>query len=187
MPGDGRSRLLIMETIEAIFTRRSIRHFTTQPLPAELLSQILQAGAAAPSGGNLQARNFILVQSGAHLAGLRSLAPGIIGEPQAIIVICLDNRRATQMGGSSSERHAWMDVGIATQNILLAAHSLGIGACPIGSFHREAVSSYLEIPAGAQPVLLVALGYAVKMPTSPGRRPLAEVGFSEKWGHAYEE
>jgi nitroreductase len=177
----------MMDTSEAIFTRRSVRQFTGQPIPAEVLSQVLQAGAAAPSGGNLQARNFILVQTGQNLAGLRSLAPGIIGEPQAIIVICLDNRRAAQLGGSGSERHAWMDVGIAVQNILLAAHSQGLGACPIGSFHREAVAAYLDVPAGAQPVLLVALGYAAKPPASPGRRPLAEVCFSEKWEGVYEQ
>jgi nitroreductase len=175
-----------METSEAIFTRRSVRHFTGQPIPGEILNQILQAGAAAPSGGNLQARNFILVRLPQNLAGLRSLAPGIIGEPQAIIAICLDNRRATELGGSGSERHAWMDVGIAVQNILLAAHSQGLGACPIGSFHREAVSTYLDVPSAAQPVLLVALGYAVKPPASPGRRPLTEVCFSEKWGCPYE-
>lgn len=186
MPCNGRWGVLNMETLEAIFTRRSVRRFTDQPLADELLSQIVQAGAAAPSGGNLQARNFILVRSKPHLASLQSLAPGIIGSPQAIIVTCLDNRRATQLGGSGSERHAWMDVGIAIQNMLLAAHSLGIGACPIGSFHREAVANYLEIPNGVQPVLLVALGYAVQAPTSPGRRPMSEVCFSEKWGQPYE-
>lgn len=69
--------------------------------------------------------------------------------------------------------------------MLLAAHSLGLGACPIGSFHRQAVALFLEMPAGVQPILLLALGYPQAKPISPGRRPLSEVLFSEKWGVPY--
>lgn len=171
-----------METLDAILTRRSVRAFTTEPVPAELLRQVLQAGAASASGGNVQPWGFVLVRSPERLASLRSLAPGIIGQPTAVVAICLDVERATRVGGAGGERMAWLDIGLATQNLLLAAHSLGLGACPIGSFHREGVVSFLDLPPGVQPVLLMALGYPEIKPTPPGRRPLSEVCFLEEWG-----
>jgi nitroreductase len=175
-----------METLEAILTRRSVRAFTTEPVPDELMRQVLQASAASASGGNVQPWGFVLVRSPERLAGLRSLAPGIIGQPTAVVAICLDRERASRMGGTGSERLAWLDIGLATQNLLLAAHSLGLGACPIGSFHREGVANFFDLPSGVQPVLLMALGYPEIRPKPPGRRPLPEVCFAEVWGTPYE-
>jgi nitroreductase len=174
-----------METLEAIFTRRSVRAFTSEPVPDELLRQVLQAGAASASGGNVQAWGFVLVRSAERLAALRSLAPGIIGQPTAVIAICLDSERAARLGGGGGERLAWLDIGLATQNLLLAAHDLGLGACPIGSLHRQGVAAFLDLPPGVQPVLLMALGYPQIKPATPGRRPLSEVCFLEEWGMPY--
>jgi nitroreductase len=175
-----------METLEAIHTRRSVRAFTRELVPDEVLRQVLEAGAKSASGGNVQPWGFVLVRSPERLAGLRSLAPGIIGEPVAAVAICLDAERAGSQGGKGGERWAWLDIGLATQNLLLAAHSQGLGACPIGSFHKGAVSTFLDLPAGVRPVLLLVLGYPAIQPTPPGRRPLGEVCFSEEWGVPYE-
>jgi nitroreductase len=175
-----------METLEAIFTRRSVREFADDPVEAEKLRLVLQAAAASPSGGNLQAWGFVLIQDALRLAALRSLAPGIIGRPVAVVVICLDIGRANRMGGAGGERLAWLDLGLATENMLLAAHAQGLGACPIGSFHREAVATFLELPQEVQPVLLLALGIPKHKPESPGRRSISEVVFSRKWGVPYE-
>jgi albonoursin synthase len=176
----------MMDTLEAIFTRRSVRAFTDDPVPAELMRQVLQAGVASASGGNVQPWGFVLIQSPARLAGLRSLAPGIIGPPAAVIAICLDAGRATRLGGTADERPAWLDIGLATQNLLLAAHSLGLGACPIGSFHQAAVACYLGLPEQVQPILLLAMGYPRIKPAPPGRRPMAKVCFLEEWNAPYE-
>lgn len=186
MPGHGRWGVLIMDTLDAIFTRRSVRAFTDDPVPDELLRRVLEAGAASASGGNVQAWGFVLVRAPERLAGLRSLSPGIIGEPTAAVAICLDSERAFRLGGGGSERMMWLDIGLATQNLLLAAHSLGLGACPIGSFHGRAVAAFLDLPPGVEPVLLMVLGYPAVRPSPPGRRPLSEVCFVEQWGVAYE-
>ena len=175
-----------MDTLEAIHTRRSVRAFTSEPVPRDLLAQVLQAGAASASGGNVQPWGFVLVQSPQRLAGLRSLAPGIIGQPAAVVAICLDAARAQRLGGSGMERISWLDIGLATQNLLLAAHSLGLGACPIGSFHGRGVSIFLELPSGVEPVLLLVLGYPQRRPEPRDRRPLGEVCFIEEWGTPYE-
>jgi nitroreductase len=59
---------------------------------------------------------------------------------------------------------------------------LGLGACPVGSFHRKAVALFLDLPPHVQLVLLIALGYPQAKPPSRGRRPLGEVCFAERWG-----
>jgi nitroreductase len=170
-----------MDVLEAIHTRRSVRRFTPEPVPEPLLEQVLQAGAASASGGNVQPWAFVLVRSPQRLAGLRALAPGIIGQPAAVIAICYDAERAARLGGRGSGEMARLDIGLATQNMLLAAHGLGLGACPIGSFHPQGVAIFLDLPAGVEPILLIALGYPAVRPQPPGRRRLAEVCFSEVW------
>jgi nitroreductase len=176
-----------METLETILTRRSIRAFTPEPVPDDLLGQVLQAGASSASGGNVQAWGFVLVRRPDRLAALRSLAPGMIGQPTAAIAICLDRERAVRLGGSGGEHFMWLDIGLATQNLLLAAHDLGLGACPVGSFHHRGVAAFLGLPPEADPVLLIAVGYPAVKPSPPGRRPLGEVCFDEEWGEPYDQ
>jgi nitroreductase len=175
-----------METLEAIFSRRSVRAYTHDPVPDELLRQVLRAGAASASGGNVQAWGFVLVRRPPRLAALRSLAPGIIGDPAAVIAICLDRERAGRLGGAGGEQFMWLDIGLATQNLLLAAHDVGLGACPIGSFHRRGVAILMGLPPEVQPVLLMVIGYPAIKPAPPGRRSLSDVCFDEQWGTPYE-
>jgi nitroreductase len=175
-----------METLDAILSRRSVRAFTGEPAPAELLRQVLRAGAASASGGNVQAWGFVLVRRAERLAALRSLAPGIIGQPTAVVAVCLDRERARRLGGAGSERFMWLDIGLATQNLLLAAHDVGLGACPVGSFHQRGIATFLDLPPEVHPVLLIVLGYPSLKPSPPGRRSLSDVCFEEKWGTPYE-
>ena len=171
-----------METLEAIHSRHSVRAFTEEPVPEGLLQRVLEAAAASASGGNVQPWGFVLVREPRRVRALRALAPGIIGEPTAVAAICLDMKRARELGGAMGPKLAWLDIGLATQNALLAAHDLGLGACPIGSFHRQAASVFLDLPAHVEPVLLIALGYPRMRPPAAGRRPLSEVCFAERWG-----
>jgi len=82
-----------MNTLQAIFSRRSIRSFGTEPLPKDVLRTIVEAAAAAPSAGNNQNRFFIVIQDHNHIRSMRALSPGIIGNPTAIIVMCTDKNR----------------------------------------------------------------------------------------------
>jgi nitroreductase len=171
-----------VETLDAIHTRRSVRAFTEDPIPEELLNQVLQAAVGAPSGGNVQPWGFVVIRLPGRVRALRALAPGVIGQPTVLIAIGLDVERAEQIGGVLGLHLAWIDIGLAMQNLLLAAHDLGLGTCPIGSLHRGAVAHFLDLPPHIQPVLLIALGYPQVMPPTRGRRPLAEVCFAERWG-----
>ncbi|MDH4135103.1 MAG: nitroreductase family protein [Anaerolineae bacterium] len=171
-----------MEVLEAIYSRRSVRKFTAEPIPDALLSKMVEAALQAPSGGNAQPWAFLVIREPSCMRQLRALAPGIIGKPTAVVVICLDKKRATTLGGSLDEMMAGVDIGLAAQNLLLSAHALGLGGCAIASFHPSSVKSFLDLPEGIDPVLLVALGYPAQLPSSPGRMDLREVCFFERWG-----
>lgn len=175
-----------METLRAIFTRRSIRAYTDEPIDPQILHQLLEVAQAASSGGNVQPWGFVVVQSPKRLAALRALSPGIIGTPAAVICLCLDQERAIAFGGDEGEQIAWLSLGLVTQNVLLAAHALGLGACPVASFHKGGVSLFLGLPESVSPVLMITVGHPAVRPPSPGRRPLSDIVFAEHWGHPYE-
>lgn len=170
-----------MNTLEAIHTRRSIRAFTPDPIGDEEMKAIIRAAAAAPSGGNAQMWVFIAVRDPKRLMALRALAPGIIAKPAAVIVLCLDHRRRTTPEGGLDEM-ACFDLGAALQNILLAAHELGLGGCAIGSFNQPGIVTLLGLPPQVEPKLLVTLGKPKLIPPAPPKRPLEEIFFEETYG-----
>jgi nitroreductase len=170
-----------MQTLEAIHSRRSIRAFTADPVSDQDLETIINAAAAAPSGGNAQMWVFVSIREEKRIAALRSLAPGIIGLPTAVVVMCLDSSRQTAKPDDELDVMPRYDIGAALQNILLAAHEIGLGGCAIGSFHSQAISSFLKLPARLEPCLLVLLGKPKVSPPAPRKRPIEEIHFYEKY------
>jgi nitroreductase len=169
----------MMNTLEAIFTRRSIRSFTPDPVSDEDLHTIIQAAAAAPSGGNAQKRLFLAVRQPRRITALRALAPGIIGLPPAVIVLCLDRRGLPPSEALSPSLH--YDIGTSLENILLAAQDVGLGACPVASFHPGGVAIFLDLPAAVEPCLLVVVGRPKFTPPAPRKRNLDEIYYPERY------
>jgi len=171
-----------METMNAIMTRRSVRSYKKESIPWETLEAILRAAIAAPSGGNRQPWAFIAVCDRRRLQGLVSLSPGVSSEPGAMIAICLDESLATRAENGDIDTMVWMDLGAAMENILLAAHDQGLGACAIGSFHEKGASVLLNLPPTLKLALLVSIGATARMPGSAKKRPPEEVIFFEEYG-----
>jgi albonoursin synthase len=170
-----------METQEAISSRRSIRAFTSDPVTDADMQKIIQAAVSAPNGGNAQMWVFISVRDPKRIAALRTLAPGIIGTPTAVIVMCLNKQRRTASAEGRLAAMPYFDLGAALQNILLAAHDIGLGGCAIGSFHPQGIASFLNLPENVEPCLLVVIGKPRVVPSEPRKRPLNEVYFEEKY------
>jgi nitroreductase len=169
-----------LETLEAIFSRRSVRAFLPEVVSKAQIETIIQAGAAAPSGSNAQRRIFLALRQPQRIAALRALAPGMIGLPPLVIVLCLD-RRGLSLGEAQSPS-LYMDIGATLQNILLAAHDAGLGACPVASFHPGGVSTFLGLPEGVEACLMVVLGKPISLPGAPPKRRLNEIYFQEEYG-----
>lgn len=170
----------MIEIIEVIKGRRSVRSFRDKSIPDEHLRIILEAGLWAPSGGNAQPWEFVVVRDKLTIEKIKLFSPGLFGDPDTVVVLCV-NKERIRRSSKSGELIALMDVAMAAQNIMLAAYSLGIGSCPIASFNKVAVKELLGIPAHVDPVLMLSLGYPDKWPEPPERRPLKEVVHYEKY------
>ena len=172
-----------MDIWTAIKNRRSIRNFTADPLEEkELRNLILKAGIWAPSGGNAQAWRFIVITGLKILNKLKLVSPGLLGAPQAIIVVCQDLVCALEKGGELGVKTlSLMDTAMAAQNIMLAAYAVGLGTCPIASFHPEAVQRIMGLPVHIYPQLLISVGFSRENPPTPRRDP------NIIWFNSYEE
>jgi nitroreductase len=90
---------------------------------------------------------------------LKAVSPGMVPTPQAVVVISVDTSRAEEFGFPTGHRGLYIDVGTTAATLLLAAHSVGLGACPVTSFSRAAVARILALPDGTSPEMLVCLGH----------------------------
>jgi len=171
-----------MDVMEAIKGRRSIRQFTDKPIEKEKLETLLEAARWAPSGGNLQTWRFVVVTSPSQRELVKKFAPGIFAMPSAFIVIC------AEMEADANEwkkRLCLADCSIAAQNIMLAAHEMGIGTCVALSYAKSAISEILELPEHVEPMLVVTLGYPAEAPEPPPRFELPKMAFEERYGQEW--
>jgi len=152
--------------LEAIRTRRVARALIDTPIDRALVEEMLKAARWAPSGGNRRLHRFVAVQDPMTLRLLRMASPGMFQRPQAVIVICIDGLRARSFGMLPTAKGLYVDVGTAAQTILLAAHSLGLGAGIVTSFSRAAVGAILNLPEGLSPEMFICLGYAAPLQPS---------------------
>lgn len=148
------------DILEHLFSRRSIRKYTDAPVQKEDILCLLQAAMAAPSASNRKSWEFVAVTDGEVLAKLRR--PLIFGryDAPAAIVVCGNTRRAWPGPG----RDFWIqDCSAATENILLAATGLGLGAVWIGVHpikpFVKAVSGLLGLPKHLIPLCVVYIGH----------------------------
>lgn len=146
--------------LEAIRTRRVIRHMTDQPVPQELIEQILEAGRWAPSGGNTRPNRYIVIQDPLTRRLIRMVSPGMFQRAPILILICTDWSVIDERKIPHHDRALAIDVGTAAQTMMLAAHSLGVASGPVTSFSQAAVSVILNLPDNLTPMMFICLGYA---------------------------
>ncbi len=168
-----------MDVLQAIKQRRSIRQFTEQAIDRNLLEQILDAARWAPTAGNQQRWRFIVVTDPTVKEMVRKVSPGIFATPAAFVVICAEK---VPDASAWDEWTYLADCAIAAQNIMLAAHALGLGSCLAISYARTALKEILDIPEQVEPELVVTLGYPAEDPAPPSRLPLSQIVFADEYG-----
>lgn len=167
-----------MDVFEAIRLRRSIRAFTEEDVSDEIVEKVLEAAIWAPSAGNLQPWEFVVVRRPDIKRELARAALGqtFIEEAPVVIVVCANEVRSGSIYGSRGiNLYCIQDTAAAIQNMLLAVCALGLGACWVGAFHEEEVRRILKVPRGVRPVAIIPIGYPAEKPSPPRRRPLKEV------------
>jgi nitroreductase len=175
-----------MDVFEAIMNRRSIRRYKPDAVPRELAERMLDAARWAPSGSNIQPWRFIVIEDKKILDLIRKVSPGYLGETPLAILVCSDKEKELKVGGVLGRDYLSVaDCSMAVENMLLAAHALGLGTCVVKSFSRTAVKEFLEIPEGIEPELLVVVGYPTLVPAPPTRISLRDTTFLNKYGHKF--
>ncbi|MDI9480087.1 MAG: nitroreductase family protein [Syntrophomonadaceae bacterium] len=181
-----------METRECIKTRRSIRRFTEQPIPDEVLNELLDAVRWAPSWANTQCWEVVVVKDPDTRQKLvEALAPnnpatkGVAGAPVNLVMCARRGTSGYKKGELTTNRGDWgmFDVGIAAQNLCLAAHDLGLGTVHVGLINHQAVDELLGLPSDVESLEIIPVGYPEKVGNAPPRKELSEFVHWDKYGN----
>ena len=152
-----------MDVFDAILNRRSVRAYSSRPIPAEIMAKMRFALRAAPSACNIQPWHFVLVTD-ADLKGQLAKAcreQMWMAVAPVIVVACgFADQAYKRMGGYGNSVD--LDLAIAVDHLTLAAAAEGLGTCWIGAFTEDAVKSLLNVPTEAKVVCLTPLGYPEK-------------------------
>jgi nitroreductase len=169
-----------METIDAILTRRSIRKYDKKRISDEILHNLLRAACHAPSAGNQQPWVFVILDDRKILNVIDTFHPSakMLKEADKAILVCGDLDLEKFKG-------YWMiDCAAAAENILLAAHSFGLGACWLGLYPRKGrvtgMRKLLSLPTHIIPFALISLGYPAEIKTRDDRYNKSRVHWN-KW------
>jgi nitroreductase len=169
-----------MDALDCILTRRSVRKYTGKPLSEDQLHTILRAGFSAPTAKGTRPWHFVVVRDDDTLQAITKVHPFAQMLPGAGcgIIACGDSKVNPDAG------HLTEDCSAALENMLLAAHALGLGAVWLGLHPREervlGLRKLLGIPDSVLPVGMIAVGVSAEKKDAPDRYEAGRVHF-EKW------
>lgn len=169
--------------MEVIKGRRSIRNYLDKEVPQEVLDQVLEAVRWAPSWANTQCWEVVVVRDPQIKQKLQETmskgnpATRAIVEAPLVLVVCGKLQSAGYYKGEVTTKFGdWFlfDLGLATQNLCLAAHSLGLGTVIAGLFDHDKAGEAVKLPSGYDVVALIPMGYPSKGTGAPKRREVTE-------------
>lgn len=179
-----------MDVLQAIKERRSIRKYTSEPIPKETLMQLLEAVRFAPSWANTQCWELILVDDLQTKEALAKTMPAgnpavpAFSQAPLIIVGCAQLGKAGFFKGQpATDKGDWymFDMGIALQNLCLAAHGLGLGTVHVGAFDALKAKEILKVPEGMAVVEMVPVGFPDQEPKLPVRKEMRDFVFFNEY------
>jgi nitroreductase len=165
-----------MDVFDAIKGRRSIRSYQDKPVDQEKIGLLLEALRWAPSAGNRQPWEVIVVDDPEKIESLANAALEQMWMKTApvILAVCINEKIAKGTYGERSEQYALQTIGMATENMMLAAHSIGLGTCCVTAFEDDKVRDIMDCMEFIKPVALVTVGYPKEEPPVPYREEIAE-------------
>ncbi len=160
-------------TLKSIYERTSVRSYTSKAVDKDTLVELVKAGMAAPTGSNKQPWEFVVIQDKATLTKLGEIKPPVGKAPAAIVVL-----------GDTSKSGSWvLDCSAATENILIAATSMGLGTVWTGAYGNARFEALLKetlsLPDGVMPLSVIAVGYADGTPTPKNKYVESKVHFEK--------
>lgn len=164
-----------MDLMEGLLTRRSVRKFTEEPVAKQDILDIIKAAQYAPSAHNTQPWSFLVIENKDILKQFRHVqrSASFAENAPLVILVCGNTEQAFHR-----EKEGWsyleIDCAAATQNLILAAHAKGLGACWCGATPMtkpiEAIREMLHLPQNIQPFSIVVIGHPAETPKQPENR-----------------
>ncbi len=174
-----------MTAKECIMGRRSIRKFTSEPVPHDLLEQVIETASYAPSWKHTQITRYIAVEGAKKdaLAKCTSIYPGngeiMAQAPMVIAVTIIKGRSGYERDGSFStpkgDRWQMFDAGVASEAFCLAAYEQGLGTVIMGLFDEAEIAQLLELPEDRELVALIPVGFPAETPVAPRRKAVSDL------------
>lgn len=159
-----------MDAMQCILTRRSIRQYTGEPITRQQLDEILKAAMYAPSAMKRLPWHFIVIEDKARLEEVTKVRPYAAFAPQAgcAVLVCADRKCNDNL------THLIQDTSAAIENMLLAAHAMGLGTCWCGVYSDEARCENFRKLCNIEsrdilPMSLVVIGHPAQTPAQPQR------------------
>ncbi len=177
-----------MELMEGLLTRRSVRQYQDKKIPKSVMEEIIKAAQYSPTAHNRQPWEFLVVDDKEILADLRHLQrwTSFAKNAACVVFVCGDIDRSFNRN-KEDEKWSFIDVdcAIATENLMLAAWSKGIGSCYCGAAPMQkvvdALKAYLHLPDNIRPFAIVPMGYPAETPKQPDDRYHPEKIHWGKW------
>lgn len=176
-----------MDFEKVLKERRSIRRFTDKMVSEQVILGVLDAALWAPSAGNVQDKEFVVVRDDDKKAELVSACfdQVWVGRAPVIIVLISDIHKLRLKFRERSELYATIGVGASMQNMLLYLTNEGLQGTHVGLYDESKVKRLLEIPEDKRVLSIIALGYPAEKPPVPYRADLKEItylgSYNAKW------
>ncbi|KPJ54044.1 nitroreductase [candidate division TA06 bacterium DG_24] len=169
-----------MEFPELVRERCSIRAYKPDPVEEEKLAEVLEAARLAPTAGNEQPFQLIVITTAGREAELRRIynREWFVQPP---FVICACGIPEDCAASREPMMRCYIDVAIVMDHLILAATNAGLGTCWIGAFDPQAAREVLGLPRGVEPVAFTPLGYPADGRRPKTRKPLSELVRYERW------
>lgn len=172
------------DILDIITSRRTIKQFSPKFVSWENITKVIDAARHAPSCGNIQNWKFIVVYDPAQKQKIAESAyeQYDIAMAAVLIIVCAEPEKAERYYGLRGERlYTVQNCAAAVQNMLLEAHSLGLGSTWIGAFDEDSLRPLCSIPEEIRPQAIVAIGYPKEVPEKPSKYPLETLVYFGAW------
>src|SRR3989344_5368905 len=174
-----------MDVFDAIKTRRSIRKYLSVPVEWEKVGRIMEAGKAAPSAGNVQDWRFVVVTDKKQREMIAHACMDqhwMVQAPIHIVVVGEPEKSKRFYGRKGETLYTIQDCAAAIQNMLLAAHALGLGSCWVGSFDDDALMRAVSILPEIRFQAVITIGYADEVVPEPPEYTLENMMYFRNYG-----
>jgi nitroreductase len=172
-----------MDVVSCIEGRTSTRSFRPDPVSDEVVEEAVTMANLAPSAGNLQARDFVVVRNAHTKKLLMEAAYGqeFVHEVPVVVVCCANLERIGHYGDRGRDLYCLQDVAAGVENMMLYLHGKGLASVWVGAFDEERARAALHLPDHARPVAMVPIGFPAEKGVRRRRLPLQEIMHRERW------